>query len=235
MLMVPGRKRSLAGPLTLVAILVAVFVALGVWQVRRLAWKEALIARVDARVAAPATPAPGPAQWPAIDAAGSEYRHVSATGRFEQGRNTLVQAVTDLGAGYWVLTPLDDARGFTVLVNRGFVATRAAGEAPAPGGTRTVTGLLRITEPGGGFLQSNQPAAGRWFSRDVAAIAHTDGLVKAAPYFIDEARGEESSGPVGGLTVIRFPNNHLSYAITWFALAAMSVFGGFWLVRTRGS
>lgn len=231
--MVPGRKRSIVAPLAFAIVLFAGFVALGVWQVHRLAWKEALIARVDARVTAPAVPAPGPGAWAGIDAANSEYRHVTATGTFEQGRNTLVQAATDLGSGFWVLTPFDDARGFTVLVNRGFVSSRDAGIAPPPPGSRTVSGLLRITEPGGGFLQSNQPAADRWFSRDVAAIARARGLANAAPYFIDETKGEESGGPAGGLTVIRFPNNHLSYALTWFALAAMAAFGAFWLLRTR--
>lgn len=225
------RKWGIAGPLAFALVLFAGFVALGLWQVRRLAWKEALIARVDARVHAVPVPAPGPSAWPGIKAKSAEYRRVTATGAFEQHRNTLVQAATELGAGYWVLTPLDDARGFTVLVNRGFVPSREAGLAPPPAGPRTVTGLLRITEPQGGFLQSNQPDADRWFSRDVAAIARARGLTHAAPYFIDEAKREEAGGPVGGLTVIRFPNNHLVYAFTWFALAGLSAFGAAWLIR----
>ena len=98
------------------------FVALGTWQVERRVWKLNLIARVEQRVHAPPVAAPGPDQWPNVTAAAAEYRHVSATGTFLDNSQTLVQAVTDLGAGYWVLTPLRLADGSIVLVNRGFVA-----------------------------------------------------------------------------------------------------------------
>ena len=87
-----------------------------------------------------------------------------------------------------------------------------------------MTGLLRLSEPGGGFLRSNDPRADRWYSRDVAAIAARRGLGTTVPYFIDaDAADTVRSGPVGGLTVVRFPNNHLAYAITWFILALMGV------------
>jgi surfeit locus 1 family protein len=95
-----------------------------------------------------------------------------------------------------------------------------------------VTGLLRITEPEGAMLRSNDPAAGRWFSRDVAAIAAARGLTDVAPYFIDAdgASGGPDS-PVGGLTVIRFHNNHLVYAITWYSLALMLAGGVVHIIR----
>jgi surfeit locus 1 family protein len=141
-----------------------------------------------------------------------------------------VQALTERGAGYWLLTPLRTVTGWTVLVNRGFVppdrvdpARRRDAQA---GGTVTVTGLLRITEPGGGFLRTNDPATDHWFSRDVAAIARARGLSEPAPYFIDADSAANPGGyPVGGLTVIAFPNNHLVYALTWFSLAGVSLFG----------
>ncbi len=227
-----GKSGRSAASLALIGLLVLLGVAglagLGLWQVQRLAWKEALIARVDARVHAAPVPAPGPAAWAGISAAGDEYRRVALHGRFRHDRETLVQAVTDLGSGYWVLTPLADDRGFTVLVNRGFVppdrrdpASRAAGN---PAGPASVTGLLRITEPRGGFLRGNDPAADRWHSRDVAAIAAARHLGSGpiAPYFIDADAAPNAGGyPVGGLTVVRFPNNHLQYAITWFVMALL--------------
>jgi len=199
-------------------------VALGTWQVERRAWKLDLIARVDARIHAPAAPAPGPAAWPAIGAATDEYRHVTARGSYLQGQDTLVQATTLHGAGFWVLTPFRTEGGFTLLVNRGFVPGErrdpAARESGA--GQGEVTGLLRITEPGGGFLRSNDPAADRWHSRDVAAIAAKRGLGEVAPYFIDaEARPGAPSLPIAGLTVVSFPNSHLVYALTWYGLALM--------------
>ena len=87
-----------------------------------------------------------------------------------------------------------------------------------------VTGLLRLSEPGGGFLRDNDPAADRWYSRDVAAIARSRGVKAIPDYFIDaQASPSRQAYPVGGLTVVRFPNNHLQYAITWFALATMTL------------
>ncbi|SCB43690.1 surfeit locus 1 family protein [Bradyrhizobium shewense] len=201
-------------------------IALGVWQIERRAWKLALIDRVEQRVHAPAQPIPSPASWPAVSAANDEYRHVSFTGRFLHDRETLVQAVTEEGPGYWVLTPLQRNDGTQVLVNRGFVpserrdaSTRRDGN---PDGQVEITGLLRITEPKGGFLRNNVPQHNRWYSRDVAAIATARGLHDVAPFFVDADAGSQSgSGPIGGLTVVSFPNNHLIYALTWFALAFM--------------
>ena len=201
-------------------------IALGVWQIERRAWKLALIDRVEHRVHAPAQPIPSPASWSAISAANDEYRHVSVSGRFLHDRETLVQAVTEEGPGYWVLTPLERDDGTLVLINRGFVpserrdvSTRRDGN---PDGQVEITGLLRVTEPKGGFLRNNVPQHNRWYSRDVAAIAAARGLHDVAPFFVDADAGSQvPAGPIGGLTVIRFPNNHLIYALTWFALAFM--------------
>ncbi|MEY9181073.1 surfeit locus 1 family protein [Bradyrhizobium sp. USDA 326] len=228
----PGGMRSeavRAPSLWLTALLLiafAILVALGVWQIERRAWKLALIDRVEQRVHAPARPVPSSASWPTISAASDEYRHVSVSGRFLHDRETLVQAVTEEGPGYWVLTPLKRSDGTLVLVNRGFVpserrdaSTRGGSN---PDGEVEITGLLRMTEPKGGFLRDNAPQHNRWYSRDVAAIAAARGLHNVAPFFVDADAGSQiADGPIGGLTVIRFPNNHLIYALTWFALAFM--------------
>lgn len=212
-----------------------VLVGLGTWQVQRRAWKLDLIARVDARVQAPAAPAPGPAEWAAIGP-DDAYRHVWLSGIFLHDRETLVQAVTAQGGGFWVLTPLRRSDGSLVAVNRGFVpganrdpATRPAGQ--VAGETR-VTGLLRLTEPGGAFLRANAPQDGRWYSRDVAAIAAARGLRDVAPYFVDADAAPNPGGlPVGGLTVIAFPNSHLVYALTWYGMALMLAGAGIYILR----
>jgi surfeit locus 1 family protein len=208
------------------ALLIAGFVALGIWQLHRLAWKRDLISRVGARVHAAPRPAPPPTHWPQVTAESDGYAHVTLSGRYLPAGDTLVQAVTERGAGFWVMTPLRTDAGYAVLINRGFVPTRNA-VPPPPAGPVTVTGLLRITEPKGGFLRSNDPAADRWFSRDVAAIAARRQVGDAAPYFIDADAGRDPAAlPAGGLTVIAFPNNHLQYALTWFGLAVL-VAGGY--------
>ncbi|GGE78002.1 SURF1 family protein [Sphingomonas prati] len=227
----PPRSRLTLVILTIVtALLVAGLFGLGTWQVNRLAWKRDLIARVNARVHAPPVPAPGPTAWAGLDTENASYRNIRLTGRYRNDRSVRTQAATVLGAGSWLVTPLVTDAGFTVLVNRGFVPPSWQDRTP-PSGPVTVTGLLRITEPGGGFLRRNDPAAGRWYSRDVAAIATAQRLGPAAPYFVDAAAdpAAPTRPPVGGLTIISFPNNHLSYAITWYALALMLI-GGWVLV-----
>jgi surfeit locus 1 family protein len=215
-------------------LLFGAFVSLGTWQVKRRAWKLDLIAHVEQRVHAPAVTVPPASEWPELTAANSEYRHVRATGTFLNQSETLVQATTELGAGFWVLTPLRLADASVVLINRGFVPPErrdpAAHGASEPTTPAAVTGLLRMTEPGGAFLRRNDASANRWYSRDVQAIARARGLSRAAPYFIDaDAAATSDNAPVGGLTVIAFHNSHLVYAITWYTLALM-VAGGAWIV-----
>ncbi|MBB2684793.1 SURF1 family protein (plasmid) [Rhizobium sophoriradicis] len=210
------------------ALIAAALAALGTWQVQRLAWKRDLIVRVDQRVHATAVPAPARADWDKVNAGDDEYRRVSVAGTLANDKETLVYASTALGPGYWVMTPLMLADGTAILINRGFVptdrrdpATRREGQLAGP---VEITGLIRMTEPEGSLLQSNDVGADRWYSRDVAAIAQKRGVGAVAPYFIDaDATANPGGLPVGGLTVIHFPNNHLVYAITWYALAAMAL------------
>lgn len=228
------RRRGIAA--AFVAAFFALFVALGVWQLQRLRWKLDLVARVDARVHAAAVEAPARAQWPRVNRADDEYRHVRVEGAFLPGRDTLVQATTERGMGYWLLTPLRSGDGAIVLVNRGFVPTQwrvHPGAAP-PAGIVVVSGLLRISEPGGAFLHHNDPITDRWYSRDVAAIAAKRGLANVAPYFVDaDANAGAGEYPVGGLTVVSFYNHHLGYALTWFGLALLVAVGAWRAARSE--
>jgi surfeit locus 1 family protein len=214
---------------------IAGLASLGVWQLDRLDWKEELIRRVEQRIRAEPIPAPGPAHWPEVNVENSEYLRVRVDGRYLHDRETMVQAITVRGGGFWVMTPLQTTEGYVVLINRGFVSppnrhagSRAAGQIEGP---TTVVGLLRISEVRDGALQSNDLAADRWYSRDVRSIAAARGLRNVAPYFIDAAALEPPvrGAPEGGLTRVTFPNSHLQYALTWFGLALM-VAGGTILV-----
>ena len=238
-----GRRRRPRGRLGLVllavagAVLFASFTALGIWQLERRVWKLDLIAAVEERVATRPVPAPARDDWPALTLDTDEYRHVTATGRWEAGKSVFVQASTDYGGGFWLMTPLREERGFTVLVNRGFVPSRDfPADRDLPSAATTVAGLMRMSQPDGAFLRSN-----------VAAIAATQGLAEpVAPYFIDAGSpleraplpNVEMGAPVGdvaypveGLTRIEFRNQHLQYALTWFALAGLVVVAGVIVVR----
>ncbi|WP_442966959.1 SURF1 family protein [Rhizobium sp. C4] len=232
------RKSRLVGIGLITLFFFATFIGLGAWQIERLSWKLDLIARVDARVHAPAVSVPDEGGWKAVNAANDEYRHVIASGRFLNDRSALVYASTERGPGFWVLTPLQLDSGAILYVNRGWVPTDRKDASSRPEADLTgpvqVTGLMRITEPGGTFLRSNDPADGRWYSRDVIAMGEKAGLSRVAPFFIDADDTPNPGGlPVGGLTIVRFPNSHLSYALTWFAMAALSLVGGAILIRAE--
>ncbi len=210
--------------------------ALGGWQLQRLAWKRDLITRVDERVHGPPVIAPGAARF---DAREHEYRRVALAGRFLNDRETLVLAATRLGAGFWVVTPFVADDGFIVLVNRGFVESsrREARDWARIDGPTSLTGLVRVSEPGGGFLRANRPAEDRWYSRDVAAISRARGLGDVAPYFVDADAADMPvpGAPTAGLTVVRFNNHHLQYALTWFGLAALLAAGAIHVLRHHRS
>ena len=232
-------------------VLVAGLLQLGTWQLERRTWKLALIERVTQRLQQPPVDLPDSQLWADLQPADFEYLYVKTTGQWLTDKTVLTQATTALGSGFWVLTPLALSDGSSLLVNRGFIpaAQRAQWQPPsgasgAPVGNVSIQGLLRKSEPDGGFLRKNDPASQRWFSRDVTAIAQAQQLKGPAPFFLDsglpdntlnnnlEAR-PSSAGPWPreGLTVVRFSNSHLVYAITWFGLAVMVLVAGGFVVR----
>lgn len=235
----------------LCAALVAWFVGLGVWQLERRAWKLDLMERVSLRLKAPAVALPAPAEWPGLQARDFEYRHVQVQGTWLHHKTVLTQATTALGQGFWVITPLLQNDGTAVLVNRGFVPSQQRTQwtpSPAPASAAdemvNLQGLMRKTEPDGGFLRHNDPQAQRWYSRDVRALASALQLPATAPFFVDAGlpdatvqpnpeapRADTGPWPREGLTIVRFSNTHLVYALTWFALAAMTAAAGVYGVR----
>jgi len=244
------RRRGLVLPTVAAAVVFAILCGLGLWQLERLQWKEALIARVEAGLASAPVPAPPPAEWPGLDLGAAEYRPVVVRGTFDHDREihvvyTLVTPKGPKGGiGYQVFTPFRTEGGWWVYVNRGFVPRESADPATRSGGQvageTTVTGLLRQPGHRAWFMPSDDPAGNAWFSRDPVLFAVTAGLPAdaVAPYVIDAARDPTLPGglPQGGETLISFPNNHLQYVITWFglALALAGVYVAFVVKRRRG-
>jgi surfeit locus 1 family protein len=237
--------KSLAVPGAFALAALAVLIGLGLWQLERLQWKDALIAQLAARTSAPAVPLPRESAWKNVGA-GDEYRRVAATGTFRHDREALLYTVEPEehrpgGPGYLVLTPLVLGDGSTVIVNRGFVpldrkdaATRRQGQVR---GSVTVIGLMRLPEERRWFAPANDPAKGAWYRRDPAEIAAALGLPRAAPFVIDADATPNPGGlPAGGRTRLVFSNNHLQYAFTWFglALALVGVFSAFAWQRLHG-
>lgn len=216
----------LAGMLAL--LLFTGFSGLGVWQIRRLHWKRDLIERVEGRIHAAPVAAPGAADWPGITADKDEYRRVTLSGRFLNDEEVLIYTPSDYGPADWVLTPLRRDDGSVVMVNRGLVPEEAAqaGRFDRVEGRVTVTGLLRMSEDRGWlFSRANDPEHQRWYRRDIGSITQAKGFARSAPYFVDAELSDPRGWPRGGQTVVRFRNAHLSYALTWFALAALTLAG----------
>lgn len=225
--MVPHRA-SLFWPAVFTCLAAAILVSLGVWQLQRLAWKKNLIAAIEARANAAPQPLPAIADWPNLRPGDYEYRHVTATGTFEHDKESLVFRASGGTAGkepgYHVLTPLRLTSGGYVIVNRGFVPVdRKEQSSRPPGliqGEIEVTGLMRQPEARNLFTPADDPAAGQYFTRDPGLIARHFNLAPAAPFSIDAGDTKLPGGwPKGGVTMRNLPNNHLSYALTWFCLA----------------
>ncbi|MEL7255651.1 MAG: SURF1 family protein [Pseudomonadota bacterium] len=215
--------------LSLAAIVFVTMLGLGTWQVQRLGWKLDLIEAVEARAFGDPVAAP---TGPVTEDTHAYVRVTTEEGVFMHDLSQRVKALTELGAGSWLMTPLQtDSR--IIWINRGFIPSGSETH-QATSGPVTITGLLRITEPGGTVLEKNDPGAGRWFSRDVVALSDDAGLGRTAGYFIDaDHMGAPDEWPRGGLTQVTFRNSHLSYALTWYAMAALFLGGMIYVIRDR--
>ncbi|MGH6818144.1 MAG: SURF1 family protein [Methylovirgula sp.] len=238
----PARK-GFIGPVLFMLVIGGVLVSLGVWQLHRLTWKEALIAQITTRSKAPPQPLPELALWAHLASRDYAYRYVEFSGRYENGKEALVfygVGPHDLGPGYLILTPFKLDSGGFVVVNRGFVpvdlpkSMRAKGEIE---GETQVTGLMRPPQTRNLFTPADEPQKDIFFTRDPAAIATHFGLAPAAPFIVDaDTKPVPGGWPIGGMTEIDIPNNHMGYALTWFGLAGglLIVFAGFLRARWMG-
>lgn len=217
-------------------------VALGTWQIQRLAWKEDLLATIEARLGAQSLSA----TEVAIRAAAGDdirYRPVEVTGMFDHARERHFFATHQGASGYYVFTPMALDGGVFVLVNRGFVPFdlkepdgRREGQVSGP---VTVTGLARerLDAKPSFIVPDNDAEANIFYWKDWTAMVESAGLDAASvlPFFIDADNTPNPGGwPVGGVTRIDLPNNHLQYAITWYGLAlTLVVVTGIFVRRRR--
>ncbi len=214
------RFRPYPGLTIAAAILIAILIGLGVWQLQRLKWKLALIAEVSGHMTA-APISPGQALTLSADAV--QYRRVALTGRFVNAKETYVFTTgPDGGAVYHVLTPFLTDSGRIFLVDRGFVPgeKRDPATRTAVTGETKLMGVWRVPDAPGPFTPAPDMGRRIWYARDLAGIAAADHLRLAAPVVIEaDATPNPGGWPKGGQTVVQFRNQHLSYAITWFGLA----------------
>ena len=210
-------------PMPLVSLVCLLLLAgllwLGTWQLQRLSWKLGLIAQVNRTLTSPPL---------SLDAAlqlgkAAEYHKVALSGRFDHAKEGYVYGIANDVPVYHVLTPFTTLEGRTLLVDRGVIpqekrdpATRRAGNSE---GVQSLVGVWRKPDPPEPMAPTTDNGERVWFSRDITWIARVDHLQFAAPAVIEaDATPNPGGWPKGGQTVVSFRNEHLQYAITWYAL-----------------
>jgi cytochrome oxidase assembly protein ShyY1 len=247
-----ANSRRIAGFGGFMLVMVILFAGLGVWQLQRRVEKHALIATLTERLAAAPVPLPPPAQWSALDPAHDEFRRVSFSATYQSRLDAMVYTSgsairTDVsGPGAWAFIPATLPGGDSVAVNTGFVPntmqdrglqdralTQLITHEPV-----LLTGYIRFPEAAGMLTPVENRDKRLWFTRDHLAMAQALGWSKVAPFYIDlEAPVPASGIPKPGPLDVHLKDDHLQYAVTWFALAAAMViaFGVWWRAQRRAS
>jgi len=243
-----ARPRGRAGFAIFTLVMVAVCVGLGLWQLQRRLEKHALIGALNERLAASPEALPQPSQWRALTPARDEFRRVHFTATYARLPDAMVyssgSAVRDdvSGPGTWAFLPAQLPGGETVVVNTGFVQNTMQDRAQqdravsrlVTGQPVTLTGYLRFPERAGSLTPKEDQAKRLWFTRDHLAMARalgwSEGDRQVAPFYVDlESPVPESGIPKPGPLQVRLKDDHLQYAITWFALAGAVVIAfGVW-------
>lgn len=219
-------KQDILLPTLLTLAAMALLCGLGFWQLQRLEWKQNLMAQLDAEYekdAAQVTLRPE-------DIEGDfDYRRGTLYGSYDFDKQILIgPRVYKNIPGRHVYTPLRLQDGSHILVNRGWVPNdwrfeneTAAARALASEGK--VTGLLRKDSERNPFTPPNDPLKNAWYFPDVAEIARVKSIDNLRPGIFSLERQEtEGDYPIPMTQRPDIPNNHLQYAIFWFAMAGIA-------------
>ncbi|MGY4627956.1 SURF1 family protein [Bradyrhizobium sp. USDA 4486] len=244
-----ARKPRVAGFALFTLLLTAIFISLGAWQLQRRVAKHELIAALTERLAEAPIALPPPAQWTALDPAHDEFRRVSFTATYAPLPDAMIYSSGSAvrkdasGPGTWAFLPARLPNGEMIVIDTGFVDNTMqdrgvedrAVKKLVTGQPVALTGYLRFPEAPGWLT----PAANRdkrlWFARDHLAIASALGWGAVAPFYIDLERPAPENGiPRPGPLDVHLKDDHLQYAITWFALAGAVLIGlGVWMRGRR--
>lgn len=206
--------RRILFPLILGGVGVAILLSLGFWQLRRLEWKQAMLAEISAEIGGAPQPLPEPGANEAL-----KYAPVAVVGQTTGQELLVLTGMDNVGAGYEVIAAFETADGRRILIDLGFIPEplRRTPRAPV---ALSVTGNLHWPDEADKYTPAPDLAAGVWFARDLPAMAAhlgTEPLLVVAAQVQGEAQGIT---PVP-ITISGIRNEHLNYAITWFLLAAV--------------
>jgi surfeit locus 1 family protein len=204
----------------------AALVSLGVWQMQRLSWKEAILADINARIGA------APVALPAtVDTETDAYLPVTAAGVIGEGELHVLVSQKDVGAGYRIIAPFELTDGRQIMIDRGFVVASDKDE-DRDVGPAAITGNLQWPQETDGFTPAPDLTGNIWFARDVPAMAQA---LETLPILLVTRASDPAAAGISPLPVdtARIPNDHLQYAITWFSLAAIWLGMSLFFLRRR--
>jgi cytochrome oxidase assembly protein ShyY1 len=251
---VSAPRRSVAGFAVFTLAMLVLFIGLGVWQLQRRVEKHVLIAALTERLAETPEALPPSAQWRALIPAADEFRRVRLTATYAPLPDAMVYSSgsavrADIGGpGTWAFLPARLPSGETVVINTGFVENTMQDRTQqdrvvsrlVTGAPVMLTGYLRFPEQAGLLTPAENLAKRLWFTRDHLAMARELGWdkdgAKLAPFYIDLELPMPPSGfPKPGPLEVHLKDDHMQYAITWFALAGAVViaFGVWWRGQRR--
>ncbi|WP_298806244.1 SURF1 family protein [uncultured Lentibacter sp.] len=213
--------------LVLSALVLALLVSLGNWQLARKAEKAAYIAAIQARLKAAPVAVPA-----APDPVADQFLAVQATGRFTGGDIRVLVSTRDYGAGYRIVQAFETG-GRRLLVDRGYIRV-ADKDAPRPAGDATVEGNLHWPEERDSYTPENDLAGNTWYARDVAALAEALNTEEVLVVARSEAPKSAHILPLP-LDTSTIPNRHLEYIITWYGLAAVWVLMTVYFLKRRSA
>ena len=215
--------RKILFPLLLGLAGCAVLIGLGLWQVERLAWKEAILAEVDSRLAADPV-----ALTTDVTEAADEYARVTLTGTVTGQELHVLDSGTQAGTGYRVIAKLDTGIG-PVMADLGLLPLADKEMAPLTGEV-TVVGTLLWPDDRNDSTPAPDLARNIWFARDVPAMAEALGTQELLVVASTMSPADPRLTPLP-VTAAGIKNDHLEYAITWFLLAIVWAVMTLYLIR----
>ena len=190
-----------------------VLVSLGVWQTKRLSWKEALLENISYNLSVEPSLLPE-----RLKKTEHNYKMVMVEGSLEPRSIFVLTPIKGTGAGFRVISPLKLKDGRKILIDRGVIKEEEKARLETPTQHRFVIGYLFWPNETDYFTPEPNIKRNMWFSRDLEKMANfletQQILVVSTENRLDPSI--KMQDPTKDI-----PNNHLQYAITWFMMAIL--------------